>query len=336
MLEQLAGRIRRELALRLPRRLALWLGIRRVTPGDRRPSRSFGIAPLDTGGTYRAKLRMQDPAQDPEEPQGGEGSSTGSDHGWSNCTMSSGATAAAYEGDHELKPWGGDMRHAQGDLSGGTDLYDLRAAWAAFGLELKVKSGDGWAGMVDAHEAGRAIVAQGIGNVPGAASFDGGHACVIAPESRAGGDEWLFGDPLCSDWQWIAKSRIREWVEAWDSSASFAVGSKRPEPPDPEPAPPEPSPQPPAAPTYGDGYAAGVVDGRNLEADRTFASWNPGGRVELPAGWATWDGAWWAPAARWAPPARWSTGWPVPLAAVYRARTPATWGGAGWTAAVWR
>ena len=80
------------LAERLPRWLALLLRIRRVVPVDGHwPRMSVRVPPIDTGGTFRAAWRPQDPAKDPREPNGSESSSTGSDHGWSNCTMASGA-----------------------------------------------------------------------------------------------------------------------------------------------------------------------------------------------------------------------------------------------------
>ena len=44
----------------LPRRLAIWLGLRRVSPvGDYWPRRSVHVAPIDTGGGFRAAWRMQ-------------------------------------------------------------------------------------------------------------------------------------------------------------------------------------------------------------------------------------------------------------------------------------
>lgn len=240
--------------------------------------------------------------------------------------MSSGATALAYQTTGRLTPWGGDLRHEQGDLEGGTDLYDLKAAWAEYGETLSIRSGQGWSEVKRCHDEGRAIVAQGEGNVPGSASFDGGHACVIGPETSSSG-EWLFGDPLVSSWQWVSVGRVREWMEAWQSSCAFAVSRIVNPPPEPEPAPEPkpPAPPPPPPPGYADGYAAGKRDGRALEADATFASW-----LE-PARGGRWDSARWAEAAG----SRWGAR-PIPLDALERSRTPAEWGAAGWTAATWR
>jgi hypothetical protein len=192
--------LRAWLAEVLPRWLAILLGVRRVAPVDGYwPSRSVVVPELDTGGGFRAAWRQQDPAKDPKEPFGGESSSAGNDHGWSNCSMTSGALVLAYQQPQGSKAyWGGDLRHSgQPDLSGGTDLYDVRDAWAEYGETLTIKSGAGWSAVKTAHNEGRAIVIQGTGNVPGSESFDGGHACAIAPETHSDG-RWLFGDPLAT------------------------------------------------------------------------------------------------------------------------------------------
>jgi hypothetical protein len=221
--------IRSWLAERLPRSLAIALRIRRVSPeGYRWPFRSITVEPIDTGGSFRAAWRQQDPAVDPREPNGSESSSAGSDHGWSNCTVTSGAIALAYQQPRgALAPWGGDLRHRQSDLSGGCDLYDLRTAWSTYGETLTIRSGAGWSALVAAHDEGRAVVVQGSGDVPGNQSFDGGHACVIAPETHSDG-RWLFGDPLATGWQWIAPSAIRSWAEAMSSGIYFATGEAPP------------------------------------------------------------------------------------------------------------
>ena len=106
-----------------------------------------------------------------------------------------------------------------------------------------MKSGAGWSAVVDAHEAGRAIVIQGTGNVPGSGTFDGGHACCIGVETRSSDGAWLWGDPTVTDWQWVGAGKIRDYAEAWQSSIAFAVSS-------PTSPAPEPEPPPPAAPCY--------------------------------------------------------------------------------------
>ena len=341
----LSWRIRNALAEILPRELAMRLGIRRRTPGRRWPHMSFVVGPAatDTGGAYRAKHREQDPGKDPTEPYGGESSSTGSDHGWSGCTFSAGADVGAYQQPRGAwAPWGGDLRHRQSDFSGGGDLYDLRTAWAAYGETLTIKNGSGWSALVAAHNEGRAIVAQGEGNVPGAESFDGGHACSIAPETHADG-RWLFGDPLASDWQWVSSSSIRSWMESFSGGLCYAVGEK-------PPAEPEPEPEPEPVPTYAqgliDGHAGGYAEGRRYgelagdaaRADLVFRSWRPG-RAWDPtddiAG-GRWDLSTWAGAPEPVVGDPWAA-WPLPLDAVWRAQYAAEWSGvAAWAGAIWR
>ena len=355
--------IRHRLALWLPRWLAVWLGIRRLSPDGRWPLWGVIVEPAsDTGGAYRAKHRRQDPSADPSEPYGSESSSVGNDHGWSGCTMSAGADAIAYQNPRgALTPWGGDLRHRQTDLSGGTDLYDLRTAWSKYGETLTIKTGAGWSAVVDAHNAGRAIVAQGTGDVPGSQTFDGGHACAIAPETHSDG-RWLFGDPLASDWQWCSSSSIRSWMERLSSGCYFAIGDKPPA--DPEPPTPPPAPVDRYPEGYADGRRLGELDGRNQYADAVFRSWAPGRAIdpdELPDG-ARWDLSAWATGGETVPVAGdswaseggewdladWSgtlelpivgdawADWPLPLDMLYRAQTPASWASAAWAGAVWR
>jgi hypothetical protein len=290
---------------------------------------------------------MQDPAKDPKEPYGSESSSAGNDHGWSNCTAVSGALALAYQQPRgELAPQGGDIRHRQSDQSGGIDLYDVRQAWDAYGETLTIKSGAGWSAVVDTHDAGRAIIIQGTGNVPGAETFDGGHACCIAPETRSSDGYWLFGDPLATGWQWVKPSAIRSWAEAWQSSIAFAAGEKPPAEPAPAP-PPEPDcpdcpPPPDPAPriAYEVAYAVAADD------DADVAEWIGWLRAGEPFEGDVWDQVAWQPVGATLAlldagcgqlGAEWSRGpLPDPVASAYLALVaPAVWDGSGWRAALW-
>lgn len=227
---------------RLPRAVAIATGLRQISPRpDRIPSHSVEVEEIDTGGAFRADWRMQDPAVDPKEPNGGESSSVGNEHGWANCTMCSAALAYSYQVQDKSGPYPGEFRHKQSDLSGGTDLYDARDAWKAYGNQtLTIKTGAGWGAVQTAHKEGRAVIIQGEGNVPGSESFDGGHACVIAPETHSDG-RWLFGDPLATGWQWVSESSIKTWAQNLSSSIYFAVSkipaASTPPPPAPEPCP---------------------------------------------------------------------------------------------------
>lgn len=336
----------------LPRWLALALGIRRVvpTPDGYWPWRSVVVPDLDTGGGFRAAWRQQDPSVDPKEPGGGESSSAGNDHGWANCTMTSGALALAYQQPRgSLAPWGGDLRHKQGDLSGGTDLYDVRDAWKAYGETLTIKSGAGWSAVKTAHNEGRAIVIQGTGNVPGSESFDGGHGCCIAPETHSDG-RWLFGDPLASGWQWVKPSDIEVWAERWQSSVAFAVGEKPPPPPPAEPDCPDcpdcpPCPDPAPLVEYASALAVELDDDVDV---RVWVDWLRAGK---PKPSDVWDVGGWGPTevtladleegCGGTPPlvggARWHRGrLPDPVWSAYHAlTTEPRWDDSPWRGALW-
>jgi hypothetical protein len=346
--------VRAWLADVLPRWLAVLLRIRRLTPEGRYwPLNSVYVEPIDadTGGAFRAAWRMQDPAKDPKEPNGGESSAAGNDHGWSGCTCTSAALAIAYQAPQgSLALWGGDIRHRQGDLSGGTDLYDVRDAWKAYGETLTIRSGAGWSGVKADHNAGRAIVIQGIGNVPGSESFDGGHACCIAPETHADG-RWLFGDPLATGWQWIAPADIERWAEAWQSSVAFAVGdlpaSSSSPPPTPAPAPCPPCPDP--APMIAEAIAYAGDLAELAAQDAAVSEWIAWLDAGAPNAADVWDAGAWSPAdpdlvavleadCTNLAGARWSRGpLPDPVAAAYHALTaPAVWDAPGWRAVLWQ
>jgi hypothetical protein len=336
--------VRAWLVENLPRWLAVALRLRRLTPeGHYWPRHSVTVEPIDadTGGAFRAAWRQQDPSVDPREPLGGESSSTGTDHGWSNCTMTSGALAMAYQQPRgSVAPWGGDLRHAQSDLSGGTDLYDLRDAWEVYGETLTIRSGAGWSALDAAHDEGRAVVIQGSGNVPGSESFDGGHACVIAPETHADG-RWLFGDPLATGWQWVSVSSIRSWAEHWQSSIAFATGEKPPPPPPPPPSAPACPPETPRGPELERADDLGRLSALDEEVGRWLEYLGPIGPVASSA----WDGATWAGTGTLdellagcdEPVAVWGRGpAPDPVAAADHARrTAALWDGEAWRSLVW-
>jgi hypothetical protein len=212
----------------------------RLPRPDRIPNASNEreVPPIDTGGAFRPDWRKQNPASDPTEPYGSESSGTGEDHGWSNCTMTAAALAFAYATGDKSGPWGGDMRHHQDDLSGGTDLYDADIAFNRMGQNLDVLIGEGWSLLKAKRNEGRAIIVQGEGNVPGSESFDGGHACCIGLETASDG-KWLWGDPLASGWQWVTESSIRDWAENLSTGIYFAATKVAPMPGGSEPPPPE-------------------------------------------------------------------------------------------------
>jgi hypothetical protein len=170
---------------------------------------------------YRPKFRQQKPSVDPKEPWRGESNAKGDEHAWNNCTMTSGAMALDYQTKGAKQLWGGDLRHAQSDLSGGTDLSDLKQAWARKGQTLLIRSGQGWAGVIASLREGRAVVIQGTGDTPGSGTYKGPHAAIWLPD-RA------WGDPLANKWQRVDNGDIRRWAERLNSRIQFAVTRARP------------------------------------------------------------------------------------------------------------
>jgi hypothetical protein len=224
----------RELIGTVDRRRAVELGLRILSPGREWPTEAHrvdagGIEPPKEG-VFRPQWRPQDPAVDKFEPFGDESDSKAHDHGWANCNMSSAAVLYSYHLEYSGPggPWGGHMRHHQDDREGGTDLYDAKTAWQRYGGQnLVIRSGQGWNGIKEARKQGRAILIQGGDgvDVPGKGSFSGAHSCVIGPEIHEKTGDWLFGDPLANDWQYIAPGNIRNWAESLSSGILFAVSN---------------------------------------------------------------------------------------------------------------
>jgi hypothetical protein len=205
--------------------------IRLPFPG-RIPRRDQGGAPqpltAPAEGWYRPRHKQQNPDVDPHEPTS-ESANAGYDHGWSNCTMASGAMALDFHTLGQRDVWAGDLRHAPGqpDMTGGTDLWDVEKAWAHYGEDLDIRSGDGWAECRADHDEGRALILTGEGNVPGSATFDGAHAIAVLPEVRDNGD-WLIADPLSTGPEWVTEASLRTWAERLQSSINWARTAAHP------------------------------------------------------------------------------------------------------------
>jgi hypothetical protein len=210
----------------------------RLPRPDRIPRRDTGGAPVPLvapEGWYRPRQKQQNPDVDPHEPASGESSSAGYDHGWSNCTMASGAMCLDFHLLGALDLWGGDLRHAPGqpDQSGGTDLWDVEKAWAYYAADLEIRSGAGWAAARADHDQGRALLLTGEGNVPGSATFDGAHAICVLPEVHSDG-RWLMADPLCTGPEWVSESALRAWAERLQASINWARTAAHPPASSPE------------------------------------------------------------------------------------------------------
>lgn len=204
----------------------------RLPFSDRIPHRDVGGAPIALAapiGWYRPRHKQQNPDVDPREPGGGESSNAGHDHGWSNCTMTAGAMALDFHTLGGTDVWGGDLRHAPGqpDMTGGTDLWDVEKAWSHYGADLSIRSGAGWSAAIADHDAGRALILTGEGNVPGAATFDGGHAICILPETGHD-DDWLMADPLSTGPEWVTEGALYEWAARLSSGINYARTAAHP------------------------------------------------------------------------------------------------------------
>lgn len=349
--------MRLPLRLRIARELLrLWLlyrwrrgelGLR--LPVMAEPDRRGELPPIDTGGAYRPTFRSQfgDSSESHTSPHS-EGS---------NCTMSSAAMALQYHGGPTRK--GGDMRHAQGDQEGGTDLYDAAEAFARNGESLSIRSGQGWAAVVDALEAGRGVILQGTGGLTGCGDYTGGHAVYVNPERS--GSRWLKGDPECSGFEWTEESSLKGFATRLSSSVYFAVTAARSSNATPEPTPPptpepEPCPECPPPETHtpaeleelarrsaaaavtvaGDRLLEEWVDWmgepRSAREDRwDVGGWGDGGELELALEDEEPD-----PCLEPVPGARWARGLPFPVGdALVASRTPGRWDATGWRRSTW-
>ena len=137
--------------------------------------------------------------------------------------MAAGAMVLDFHTAGAIAVWGGDLRHApsQPDQSGGTDLWDVQHAWGDYGQHLDIRSGSGWDALVRDLEDGRAILLTGTGDVPGSATFDGGHAICVLPERHSDGRQ-LQADPLCTGPEWVELDDLRTWAERYDPDVNYA------------------------------------------------------------------------------------------------------------------
>jgi hypothetical protein len=271
------------------------------------PDHRAELPPVDTGGGYRAPFGSQfsDPSEGHSSPHS-EGS---------NCTMAAAGMALDYQTAGAKRKRGGDMRHKQGDNDGGTDLYDAADAWASYGEELHIKSGDGWGKVIDHLEAGRGVILQGTGGVAGCGDYAGGHAIYVAPERS--GSKWLKGDPECSGYEWTEASSLKAFAERLSASVYFAV------------PPPQPPP-PPAPPPFDVGPEQRRAEerGGTMALDAEVSSWLEWISAR---GRDAWDVAEWG-CSRWAR----QPGAIEPLVSARLAReTASAWGAGAWRAVTW-
>ena len=221
-----------------------------MTPraGELLPSATGRASPSSTPAARRARrggrrIRASTRASRTDaRARAGLGPRTGAD-----CTMSAGAVALAYHtrGLDDLAPWGGDLRHRQGDLSGGR-ICTICARLGGVRRDAHDRRGAGWSAVVEAHDAGRAIVIQGEGNVPGLGIVQRWTRVrdrARDAERRRCGYSAIRSRPAGNG---SRRRRSRRGRRAWQSSIAFAVSRVVAEAPDPapEPKPPPPAPAP--------------------------------------------------------------------------------------------
>ena len=158
-------------------------------------------------------------------PQRSDPVETHATHEGSNCLMASGAMALDYHTRGRLQVWGGDLRHRQMDLEGGTDLRDLRTAWGSYGETLDIRTGQGWAGVLAALTEGRGVLLCGdSGELDGSCAEiqDVEHGIFVHPDRDAAG-RYRYGDPWCAlpGWKWATPAALK--LYATPLGMQFAV-----------------------------------------------------------------------------------------------------------------
>ena len=194
------------------------------------PAESFTVEPAaDTGGDYRAKLRPAGPERRPRGTERRRGLERRVRRRLVELHDGVGRDRA------RVPPpaWATGPRGAatsaivKSDLSGGNGFVRPPDRVVELRRGPRHPIGRRLGGLRDDHEAGRALVVQGTGNVPGSArTFDGRARVRRRARDALGRPLAVPGDPLCSDWQWISPSAIREWMERWDDDCSWARGEK--------------------------------------------------------------------------------------------------------------
>ena len=151
----------------------------------------------------------------------------------SGCTWTSGATGAdAASGGHKDRT--PDYVHGLVKLSEETNpgtpgwsLPDLALAMKRLGVPFEVRSGRGWAKVVEAHNAGLYIVLQGdsdqFGNHTCSGAFNGDHAIGIRPGTYSG--RWAIDDPICPDMRTETPAVLERYAEKLWSTVFFGVFS---------------------------------------------------------------------------------------------------------------
>jgi hypothetical protein len=120
------------------------------------------------------------------------------------------------------------MRDRNPDQDGGTDWYDMAAAWDTYDEHLEVRNGRYWADAVADLRAGRLVLLSVWHEDMDAVCISGdgeyGHGVAVAPE--ANGSSWLVSDPWCNPgkWAWVPEADIRRGAETFGAMVYDVTG----------------------------------------------------------------------------------------------------------------
>lgn len=160
------------------------------------------------------------------------------------CSLETGAMLLDFHTAGRISIWGGELQAALGlttaQLAGtapradgtyhkGASIKDVQRAWTAYGETLTNKTGDGWAAVIAALNAGEGVMLQGDYDQFSLATrcqdnFLGHHAILTLPEKQ--GTAWLTGDPLCSDFKYVEEAELRAYATKLSSAIYFATASE--------------------------------------------------------------------------------------------------------------
>lgn len=148
------------------------------------------------------------------------------------CTLESAAMVLEWHTRGAIAVWGGELIPYCGKTEAqiaatGSNLTNADEAWAHYGQDLSVRSGQTFDDFLACLAQGRAAILQGDYSVLTNAekcqdSFDGFHAISAYPYMVS--DRILVGDPLCSNFTGLRVATLRAYAEAL-GVAEFGVTS---------------------------------------------------------------------------------------------------------------
>ena len=137
-------------------------------------------------------------------------------HRLNNCTCTTGATGLDFHTRGLIKVFPGDIRHHQSDQVGGTDVGDIKKAWASYGQVLTIRS-SAWSVVLQSLAEFRCVllpVDSGyLSSNCCSKSQDVAHSILLHPEHRtyAGKVQQRVMDPWCNPpkWVWVDRAVLQ-------------------------------------------------------------------------------------------------------------------------------